>query len=139
MTPLVRRFARAYARQLIEIAEKDLHSARVLGKDTSGRKETTIFMVQQAVEKSLKAVICHMGKPVPMIHDISGLLVALPLEVLRPPEEEGLDGLTEFATVRRYEEGFAELSSQEIDQIICVGDRVVSWAKEIVAPTKEGS
>lgn len=131
MTPFLRKFSPDYANSLIGIAAEDLKTAELLvGKDT--RRETLIFMVQQAVEKSLKAVICYKDKPVPMIHDIAGLLSHLPQDVPRPPNEESLEGLTEYATVRRYEEGYEEISDKDVKAAITAGQALVKWAQRLI-------
>src|SRR5436853_533508 len=98
-----RRFKPEYAAQLLKIAEGDLDAAKVLLKGSAKRKENIFYMAEQAIEKALKAVICHSGEDVPLTHSLSALLLSLP-DNSSPPFGEEIDELTEFATVRRYEE-----------------------------------
>ncbi len=130
MTPYKRKYDKAYAKVLLRIATQELETVLALAAKPVGRPETTCFLAQQVVEKALKAVICHFEKPVPLIHDISGLLACLPDSCDRPPSDSALVGLSEYATVRRYEEGPYQLSQAEVTRTAKVAEEIVAWARD---------
>jgi HEPN domain-containing protein len=78
-------FKKEYATELLRIAEEDLETARVLAKAKIKRKENTFFHAEQAIEKSLKAVLCHLQIAVPLTHELSIILDRLPKKET-PPE-----------------------------------------------------
>jgi HEPN domain-containing protein len=126
-----RLFNKDYAKELMRIATGDLESARGLFKSKMGRSENILFLVEQAIEKSLKAVLCWNELPVPLIHDLGIILARFP-EGLVVPENESLLDLSQFASIRRYEEGKAQLTSEEITEAIHLAERVLKWAgKEV--------
>ena len=100
-------FSVEYAPELIRIAEGDLGSARLLlvqfGMFKS-RAENIFFLAQQSIEKSLKAVLCLHGVPVPLVHELGTLVAKLPASS-NPVFGYEISRLSEFASIRRYEEG----------------------------------
>lgn len=126
MGPNERFFKLEYAGQLFRLASEDLRSARILFKGAA-RPEDVLFHVQQSIEKSLKAVLCSQGAPVPLSHDLSLLIDRLRADP--PPGGMSLADLTPFATVRRYEEGMAVLTAQEIQSSLAAAEAVLAWAK----------
>lgn len=132
MSPFLKKFNRLYGKVLLRIAEGDLNSARILAEHPGGRPENTVYLLQQAVEKTLKAVLCHCDLAVPLTHDIAALLAALPEKISRPPGETDLVSLTEYAMVRRYEEGFYEITVEEVKAATEATSKVIVWAKTIV-------
>ena len=133
MTPVSKKFHPTYAKTLLNIAKGDLDTAKILLAHPGGRPENTFYLCQQAVEKALKAVLCHHGLALPLSHDIGALLAYLPDKISRPPDETSLLGLTEFAMIRRYEEGLYEVTLEEIRAAVEAVDRVVSWAFAVLA------
>lgn len=113
------------------IAESDLATAIYLSQSESIRKETTLFNVEQAVEKAIKAVLCHLEKPVPLTHDLYAVIQALPQNNL-PPGEYGLHDLTPYATVRRYEDAVDVLTNADIKIALQSAREVLDWAKQIL-------
>jgi len=70
-------FKKEYAQHLFKIAQGDLDSAAALmAAKTLGRPENILYMIQQSVEKSLKAVLIHKQIAFPLVHDL-GILIAL--------------------------------------------------------------
>jgi HEPN domain-containing protein len=116
-----------YAKELIEIAEQDLESARVLASSEKGRQENTLFLVQQVVEKCLKAIICHKRQAVPFSHDVEALVVRLSDESV--PHAEAIAELTPYATIRRYEEGRFTITKEDKQAALSVAAEVLNWAK----------
>lgn len=56
------------------IAEGDLESAKVLGQSSLGRPENVIYLIQQSIEKCLKAVQCFKTQEILHTHDLSTLI-----------------------------------------------------------------
>ena len=63
-------FPRAYAQELIRIALGDFQAAQLLTAANLDRKQNIVYLAQQALEKALKAVICHSVQAVPLACDI---------------------------------------------------------------------
>ncbi len=132
MTPSSKRYDPAYAHSLIKIAEGDLKSAMVLAAAKEGRPENICFIAQQTVEKAIKAVLCHLGQNVPLTHDLAALLSVLPNDIVQPNSGGAAEGLSEYATVRRYEEGFVKLTTAEISAALKLAEIFLNWAKAIL-------
>ena len=108
MSPKKRKFNPAYALELLGIAKGDLESAQGLVDSKKGRPENALYHVQQACEKALKAIYIANEKEVTLIHDL-GLLIGGLTGAIEIPHQEELLSLSEYATIRRYEEGQYEL------------------------------
>jgi HEPN domain-containing protein len=65
---------REYAQVLLRRAESDLRACRKLAADEAMGDDVVGFHAQQAVEKSLKAVLVLAGVPFPRTHDLDFLL-----------------------------------------------------------------
>jgi HEPN domain-containing protein len=132
MTPRTERFyKREYASELLRIAEGDLASAIGLRKIAEGRPENVCYHAQQCVEKAIKAVFCGKGLAVPLVHDLDLLVAKLPQE-LQPPSYAVLSELSLFASVRRYEEGVAILSEEDLDSALAVAQAHLVWARQML-------
>lgn len=84
---------------LLSIAREDLAAAERLLQDFP---RGAGFHLQQAAEKSLKAVLAAEDVDYPFIHRIATLAAFLPPSHIWRDPFERLDVLTEFATVQRY-------------------------------------
>ncbi|MBF0361910.1 MAG: HEPN domain-containing protein [Oligoflexia bacterium] len=160
MTPKQERIYKPeYAIELIRIAEGDLGSATVLyraemkaaeaqtqaqktGEDNenskdfdediiSGRLENICYLSQQCIEKAIKAVLCHLGIPIPLSHDLDLLISKIPQEH-NFPINSSLSELTLFASIRRYEEGVLVLNGEDLTASIDIAKQVLSWSKSIL-------
>jgi len=121
------KFEKSYAKELLEIAEQDLDSARVLASHWKrGRIENIFFLAQQSVEKALKAYLCHHHGEFPLVHDIGVLLGKL--DEL-PPRGYELVTFSQFAGIRRYETGKAQLAKEDIDVAILAAQEVADWVR----------
>jgi HEPN domain-containing protein len=140
MTPLSKKYDPSYALVLIRIARGEVDTARTLlegvKRNQPVRPEVVGFLAQQAIEKGLKAVLCHRGLPLPLSHDLSALAAALPNDVARPPHETILSALNEFATIRRYEEGYEILSWKELEEAVQLAHILLQWSENTVLPKK---
>ena len=74
--------------------------------------EGLCFHAQQAVEKSIKAVLIGAGIPFPKVHSIERLIDLLPPEIPPTPELLASAALTAYATTFRYP-GLEEPVSRE--------------------------
>lgn len=128
-----RLFHRNYAAELLQIARGDFESAEVLAENLAkGRKENICFAAQQSIEKALKAVICATGSAVPLTHSIELLLDRLGSK-LQPPQGEALIELTDFATVRRYQEGSEIISQADVEATLLATRETLDWAATTIA------
>ncbi len=124
-------FPGAYAQVLWRIAEGDFKTVVTLANASDYRVENAFYLAQQSIEKSLKAVLVKLGLPVPLVHDLSALLSKLPADC-DPPYGYELNALSEYATIRRYEEGSWTPTQDELKEIIVKTADMLDWAKSKV-------
>jgi HEPN domain-containing protein len=125
-------FRSAYAHELLRIAQGDLESAEILAAAMSkGRRENICFSVQQAIEKSLKAVLCAQNKAIPLSHSIELLLDRIGPQN-QPPYGNTLIELTDYASVKRYEEGNEIITDEDIAATLLAGQNVIAWAHTLI-------
>ena len=125
------KYKKEYAKELLKIAEGDFETTKVLYNAKAGRKENICFIAQQVVEKSIKAVLCHLELPIPHTHNLDILMDKLP-DKYQTLEADGYNELTEYETIRRYENGNFELDSDDLRQAFAVAEKFLLWAKSIV-------
>jgi len=138
VTPIERQFKKQYAADLLEIARQDLQTAEALIKAVGIRPENILYHLEQAIEKSLKAVLCHQGKPVPLHHVLFGIIQRFPDTAL-PPGGYALVDLTPFATIRRYVIADEVIEQQEVAQALDTAKEVVDWATEKIGSKGKAS
>ena len=126
-----KRFKKEYGIELLRIAEGDLHSAKVLEKDSIGRRENILFHAEQCIEKCLKAVLCHLERPLPLVHDLDVILDRF-LNGPKIPRAADMGDLSQFAAIRRYEEGKSNLEPEEIQAVLQMAEETLQWAKKII-------
>ncbi|HPI40368.1 MAG TPA: HEPN domain-containing protein [Pseudobdellovibrionaceae bacterium] len=131
MSPSTKKYKKEYAFSLLRIAKGDLASAKVLARSKEGRAENSIYLAQQSIEKALKAVLCFKTQQILHTHDVEVLVQILPVDEM-PPEAHRLGALTQYATIRRYEEGYEELFPSDLDLVMDLGDRILKWANDII-------
>jgi HEPN domain-containing protein len=135
MGPLAKKYKRKYAYELARIAQGDLDSAKALCAAKIGRPENVVYHSHQCIEKLLKAIICFYEKPIPHTHDLEALVAVLP-ENVSPPDAFLLGSLSQYATIRKYEEGSEELSHDDFQNCIQLAGKILSWAHQILGPEK---
>ena len=123
-----RLFKKEYAKELLLIAKDDLEGAKVLAAANLKRQELALFHIQQAIEKALKAFLCWLEKPVPLVHSLSIILDRIPKNY-QVPSADSLEDLTQFATIRRYEEGIALFTEEEIKEALQLGCEITNWVE----------
>jgi HEPN domain-containing protein len=93
-----------HARLLLEMARKDLRAAAAMLDPDVFAEEIFGFHAQQAVEKSLKALLSLIGRSYPRTHDLAALLELVEgSQVTIAPDVGELVELTDFAVQLRYE------------------------------------
>jgi HEPN domain-containing protein len=126
-----KKYSQNYAQELLSVAFEDLESAHDLQRAQTKRVENIFYLAQQAVEKSLKAILCWHQKPIPLVHDI-GVLVTLVSESVVPPYGYDLNELSEFAAIRRYQAGREEYTQEEILTVLASVKESLEWAKTVI-------
>ncbi len=125
-------FSPDYAVTLIKIAEGDLTTAQALIQSPNpGRLENILYMIQQAIEKTLKSVLINKQIPFPLVHDL-GILIALLPSNEYPPGGFEWTALNPYASIRRYEEGHLPITLDEIKGSYLSATQVIDWAKKII-------
>lgn len=128
-------FLPEYAPNLLNIAKGDLMTADALIKAANpGRPENILYMIQQAVEKTLKAVLIKKQIAFPLVHDL-GILIALLPQTDYPPGGFEWAALNPYASIRRYEEGNLPLTREEIISSYDAALLVIQWADNIMKPS----
>lgn len=90
------------------------------------------FHAQQAVEKSIKAVLLEHGIEPPRVHGIAYLLELLPPGVSSPPEAVEAVGLSIYAVIARYPGDYEEVTEGMYQEAIRVARVIFAWAERIV-------
>jgi HEPN domain-containing protein len=114
-------------------AEADLDYAK-LGRSAPKTLESLIaFHAQQAMEKSLKAVLVRFQVEFRKTHDLEELAELIADAGLNwPAEFEKVAEFTPFATQSRYP-GFDEpVTLAKVDEAIAAAEQVLAWAKRVL-------
>ncbi len=130
-----RRFDPEYAATLLSIARQDFATGQYAQsgvKSGDVRPENVFFLYHQAIEKLLKAVLCHLELPVPLVHDLGVLLAKLPPET-QPGIGYELSMLNEFAGVRRYEKGSLIYEAEDLEDARSLAEELLRWGASIIS------
>lgn len=123
-------FKKEYAKHLFQISKGDLATASaLLSVPQPGRVENILYMIQQSVEKSLKAVLIHKQISFPLVHDLGILVALLPSEDY-PPGGFDWAELNPYASIRRYEDGALPITREEIQAAFSAAQLVQAWAQK---------
>jgi HEPN domain-containing protein len=116
----------------LRFADSDLDSAVVLHR--ARQYPQTVFHLQQAIEKTLKALILkRSGAVPPRIHSLPKLVGHLGLQV---PREQMLvlQDLTRYYAGSRYPEGLGEspleVEAQEVERLLSFTQEFIAWLKQ---------
>ena len=132
MGPNSRKYKKEYSFELIRISAGDLDSARALLNSKIGRPENILYLSQQSIEKTLKAMLCFQGQPIVHTHDLEVLVTLLSKENVNPPDAHLLGTLNQYASNRRYEEGSEELTFEDFSSCVNLANKVLNWAQGII-------
>ena len=115
---------------LLGKAASDLSAARTLAADADQQDDVVGFHAQQAVEKSLKAVLAVRGFEIARTHDLELLtrLVARGPDEL-PDELGDAKQLSPWAVATRYDELDATLDR---NSAVAIAESSVKWARSVV-------
>ena len=121
-------------------AKSDVNLARLAKDHEEIFPEQVCFYAQQAAEKALKAVLLHYQITFPLIHDIEELLeIATQSGLSMPPDVADAGTLTPYAVEARYPGYEEEITPAQVDEAICLAEKVLTWAAEMIVPPKESS
>lgn len=122
---------KSVARLLLDSASQDLASCRLLAAAKGIGDAVVGFHAQQAVEKSLKAVLSAHMVEFRRTHDLVSLLDLLQDNQLpAPPEADWLDELNPYAVEARY----GTISPEGLDRTraLRAAAQVIAWAETLV-------
>jgi HEPN domain-containing protein len=112
-------------------ARSDLEYARMGFANPEILPEQICFHAQQAVEKSLKALLLHYRIDFHLTHDIQELVEGLKRSgIALPPFMENAINLTPYAVVTRYPGHLADMSQTDIQESISIAEKIVGWIGE---------
>lgn len=124
--------ARNEASQWLRRACSNLQLGKA-GRTAGVMLEDLCFELQQAAEKSLKAVLINAGSQVPRTHAL-GLLVQkvekvadVPVAIHRAVE------LADYAVQTRYPGDYPPVTDEEYLEALAISEAVVTWAMGVVA------
>jgi len=143
------------APQMFAMAKSDISVARDGKIHSDTLYETLCMLCQQAIEKSLKALIIHNNIGYPADHSIEELIdyidekkIALPYEIkesaiafvtieggfslpLRTPITFGnVVPLSEYAGNRRYSLSETPLTEQDYKNVLARAEKIVHWVEQ---------
>ena len=96
------------------------------------------FHAQQAVEKSLKAVLVQRGVAFPYTHDLARIITLVKSGGLPWPEElDAAAALTVYAAGSRYPGPGGEMTDEEYNQAVALAKDVLDWVENIVCRPAE--
>jgi len=116
----------------LRYAKADLSIVRS-PKSEDGLYEILCYHAQQSVEKSLKAVLIHLGIEFPKIHLIEKLIDLLPESISKPPALIQSIKLSPFATVSRYPSEEEVITEEEFNEALSLTESVYTWADGIIS------
>jgi HEPN domain-containing protein len=102
--------------------------------------EDLCFDAQQAVEKSLKALLLFHKIPFRFVHDIAELLTVLEQNGLSLPEQiRAAAELSDYAVEARYPGPMEPVTEDEYKEAVRMAEMVVSWVEGFIMPYTEGT
>ncbi len=102
--------------------------------------EDLCFDAQQAVEKSLKALLLFHKIPFRFVHDIAELLTVLEQNGLSLPEQiRAAAELSDYAVEARYPGPMEPVTEDEYKEAVKIAEMVVSWVEGFIMPYTEGT
>lgn len=134
MSPLKKQervFDPAFANELLQVAQGDFESASLLFQANPTRKENILLLVQQSVEKVLKAVLVAKKLPVPLVHDLGILIAKIPSDLEFPVGYE-ITSLSDFAGGRRYGLAVTDILKEDIEAYFQESEKILQWATTII-------
>lgn len=120
----------------LHLADRDIHAFHVLDEDPDCHRSIVCFHAQQAIEKSLKAVLFSCRAEFKRTHDLVELAFLLHQNGFETPvSKDQLLRLNPFAVTFRYDEMDIELVSR--DEVAGWISHLRAWAEEQVVRAAE--
>ena len=96
--------------------------------------EDLCFNFQQAVEKSLKAVLIKNNIKVPRTHSISELISILKQNSIKIPAEieKNASVLSIYAVDTRYPDNYFCIDKEDYKEALEIAELVYDWAKSVI-------
>ncbi|NPB02986.1 MAG: HEPN domain-containing protein [Thermotogae bacterium] len=125
------------AKVWLDFALRDLRAAEVLYGE--GDVPNALYHLQQAAEKSLKAIIIYYAIPTTLrqfrTHNLEHLVGVLERYGAEVPEAlQGIELLSDYAFSTRYPDDYVPVSKEEYEEAYEIAKKVLEWAKSIVQP-----
>jgi HEPN domain-containing protein len=118
-------------------AKSDLALARLGATAKDVLPELVCFHAQQAVEKSLKAVLLHHNIRFPLVHDLETLVeIAQHKGLTLPAWADKVADLTPYAVETRYPGYWEDFQEKEVVSALDIAQEVIKWANSIIKTTK---
>ena len=96
--------------------------------------EDLCFDLQQAAEKSLKALLIHYDIDFPKTHSISNLMTLLENNGVDIPDEIKMaESLTDYAVTTRYPGDWEPVNENEYTIAFSLSEKVFNWVMEKTA------
>lgn len=115
----------------MKYARADLELARI-SLPAGAMYEQLCFHAEQAVEKSLKAVLASVGIDFPPTHSLQRLIDLIPAEITRSSFLVEATRLTVYATALRYPGDYEPVTEQEHQEAVGLAEAVISWAESLL-------
>ena len=120
-----------YARDLIELAQRDEVAFQVLIKSSQVDFSIIGFHAQQAVEKLIKAVLTHHELEFPLTHDLVALHnILVDAQIPNPFQKAEIKRLTPYAETSRYDLERDEILDETQAQAMVA--LAMTWATKII-------
>ena len=93
--------------------------------------EDLCFDCQQAVEKSLKALLININILFPRTHSIAVLIELLEENGIKVPDNiKDAIPLTQYAVTTRYPGDYEPVGDKEYKEAVKIAERAVNWVKK---------
>lgn len=119
------------ARAWLRKAEQDLLAAQILQR-ASGPAAIACFLCQQAIEKSVKALLVHRGETPPRTHDLVELHRRLDRGVDLGVSQAQLASWAAYAVAPRYPGFGDEQTTQDLPPMLQAAGMVVSRVRGLI-------
>jgi HEPN domain-containing protein len=115
----------------LHIARHELRFAQA--PDSEEPWATRCFLLQQAAEKGLKAVLPHHGVDFPTTHNLAVLLSLIASDAPVPADIQEASLLTRYAVTTRYPRSYEAVTQEDYGRALRLAMAVVEWAEVVLA------
>ncbi|MDO8586751.1 MAG: HEPN domain-containing protein [Armatimonadota bacterium] len=114
------------------VARGDLAMARI-DLPLHATYEMLCFHAQQAAEKSIKALLAHLGIDFPYTHNIAILVALLPSDLQSVSLLREAERLTPYAVLTRYPGEKEPVDEERYRRLVGIAAAVVEWVQDYVS------